>query len=311
MAVLGIYGTETADVASSIYYGLYALQHRGQASSGIVVNDDGVFHAYKDVGIVNEVFTPLVLKSLGLGQMAVGNVRYGTSDTKDRINSEPIVVNHSKGRMAISLDGKLVNSVELKQEMELQGSIFHTGNDAEIISAVIIRERIQSSSIEEAICKAVAKLKGAYSLIVMSPQKLIAVRDRNGFHPLSIGQRNDGEYVIASETCALNSVGANFIREVEAGEIVVFSKEGVRSIKEHCGTAKESLWHGIIPGKMVNTTGCGDAFMGALVWAYLEGMNLEDTAAAGLAAGSITMESDETINPLMSAELLKKRMKRK
>ena len=130
MAVLGIYGTETADVASSIYYGLYALQHRGQASSGIVVNDDGVFHAYKDVGIVNEVFTPLVLKSLGLGQMAVGNVRYGTSDTKDRINSEPIVVNHSKGRMAISLDGKLVNSVELKQEMELQGSIFHTGNDA-------------------------------------------------------------------------------------------------------------------------------------------------------------------------------------
>ena len=241
MAVLGIYGTETADVASSIYYGLYALQHRGQASSGIVVNDDGVFHAYKDVGIVNEVFTPLVLKSLGLGQMAVGNVRYGTSDTKDRINSEPIVVNHSKGRMAISLDGKLVNSVELKQEMELQGSIFHTGNDAEIISAVIIRERIQSSSIEEAICKAVAKLKGAYSLIVMSPQKLIAVRDRNGFHPLSIGQRNDGEYVIASETCALNSVGANFIREVEAGEIVVFSKEGVRSIKEHCGRAKESL----------------------------------------------------------------------
>lgn len=241
MAVLGIYGTETADVASSIYYGLYALQHRGQASSGIVVNDDGVFHAYKDVGIVNEVFTPLVLKSLGLGQMAVGNVRYGTSDTKDRINSEPIVVNHSKGRMAISLDGKLVNSVELKQEMEMQGSIFHTGNDAEIISAVIIRERIQSSSIEEAISKAVEKLEGAYSLIVMSPQKLIAVRDRNGFHPLSIGQRNDGEYVIASETCALNSVGANFIREVEPGEIVVFSKEGVRSIKEHCGKAKESL----------------------------------------------------------------------
>ncbi|MBQ8685486.1 MAG: amidophosphoribosyltransferase [Clostridia bacterium] len=241
MAVLGIYGTETADVASSIYYGLYALQHRGQASSGIVVNDDGVFHAYKDLGIVNEVFTPLVLKSLGLGQMAVGNVRYGTSDTKDRINSEPIVVNHSKGKMAISLDGKLVNGVELKREMEMQGSIFHTGNDAEIISAVIIKERIHSASIEEAVCKAVAKLKGAYSLIVMSPQKLLAVRDPNGFHPLAIGQRNDGEYVIASETCALNSVGATFIREVEAGEIVVFSKDGMRSIKEHCNTAKERL----------------------------------------------------------------------
>ena len=241
MAVLGIFGTETADVASSIYYGLYALQHRGQASSGIVVNDDGVFHAYKDVGLVNEVFTPLVMKSLGLGQMAVGNVRYGTADTKDRINSEPIVVNHSKGKMAISLDGKLVNGVELKREMEMQGSIFHTGNDAEIISAVIIKERIQSSSIEEAVSKAMVRLKGAYSLIVMSPQKLIAVRDKNGFHPLAIGQRNDGEYVIASETCALNSVGANFIREVEPGEIVVFTKDGVQSIKEHCLKAKESL----------------------------------------------------------------------
>ena len=139
MAVFGIFGTETANVASSIYYGLYALQHRGQASSGIVVNDDGVFHVYKDSGLVNEVFTPNVLNALGLGQIAVGNVRYGTADTKDRINAEPIVVNHSKGKMAISLDGKLVNGAELKREMELQGSIFHTGNDAEIISAVIIK----------------------------------------------------------------------------------------------------------------------------------------------------------------------------
>ena len=144
MAVFGIFGTETADVASSVYYGLYALQHRGQASSGIVVNDDGVFHVYKDSGLVNEVFTPNVLKSLGVGQIAVGNVRYGTADTKDRINAEPIVVNHSKGKLAMSLDGKLVNSAELKREMEMQGLIFHTGNDAEIISAVIIKERITS-----------------------------------------------------------------------------------------------------------------------------------------------------------------------
>ena len=139
MAVFGIFGTETADVASSVYYGLYALQHRGQASSGIVVNDDGVFHAYKDSGLVNEVFTPVVLQSLGLGQMALGNVRYGTLDTKDRINAEPILVNHSKGKMAVVIDGKLVNGAKLKREMEMQGSIFHTGNDAEIISAVIIK----------------------------------------------------------------------------------------------------------------------------------------------------------------------------
>lgn len=241
MAVFGIFGTETANVASSVYYGLYALQHRGQASSGIVLNDDGVFHAYKDSGLVNEVFTPDVLKSFGLGQIAVGNVRYGTSDTKDRINAEPIVVNHSKGKLAISLDGKLVNAIELKREMELQGSIFHTGNDAELISAVIIKERIVSNSIEEAVNKAMGRLDGAYSLVIMSPQKLIAARDPHGFKPLCFGQRSDGEYVVSSETCALNSVGATYIRDIQPGEIVVFSKEGIRSIKDHCERAKESL----------------------------------------------------------------------
>ena len=241
MAVFGIFGTETADVASSVYYGLYALQHRGQASSGIVVNDDGLFHVYKDSGIVNDVFTPRVLKELGLGQMALGNVRYGTSATRDRINAEPIVVNHSKGRMAISMDGKLVNGQELKREMELNGSIFHTGNDAEIISAVIIKERISSGSIEEAVCRAMTKLKGAYSLLIMSPQKLIAVRDQNGLHPLGFGQRNDGDYVVSSESCALNSVGANFVRDVLPGEIVVFSKDGLKSISEHCGEKPERM----------------------------------------------------------------------
>ena len=241
MAVFGIFGAETANVASSVYYGLYALQHRGQASSGIVVNDDGVFHVYKDSGLVNEVFTTGVLQSLGLGQMALGNVRYGTSDTKDRINAEPIVVNHSKGKMAISLDGKLVNGNELKREMELQGSIFHTGNDAEIISAVIIKERITSNSIEEAVSKAVSKLKGAYSLLIMSPQKLIAVRDINGMHPLCYGKRGDGEYVVASESCALNSVGATLERDIRPGEIMVFTKDGIRIMDEHCGEANEHL----------------------------------------------------------------------
>ncbi len=241
MAVFGIFGTETANVASSVYYGLYSLQHRGQASSGIVVNDDGVFHAYKDSGLVNEVFTPTVMQSLGLGQMALGNVRYGTLDTKDRINAEPVLVNHSKGKMAIAIDGKLVNGNELKHEMELQGSIFHTGNDAEIISALIIKERIHSHSIEEAVTKAVDKLEGAYSMIIMSPQKMLAVRDKRGMKPLSFGQRADGEYVISSETCALNSVGATLVRDIQPGEVLLFKKDGVYPITEHCGKEQERL----------------------------------------------------------------------
>ncbi len=241
MAVFGIFGTETANVASSVYYGLYALQHRGQASCGIVVNDDGVFHSYKDSGIVNEVFTPAALSSLGLGQMAIGNVRYGTTATQERSNAEPLVVNHSKGRMAISMDGRLVNGKELKKEMELRGLIFHTCNDAEIISAAIIGERISAPSIEEAVSRAMYALRGAYALAIMSPQKLIAARDIHGFKPLCYGRRSDGEYVVASESCALSSVGARFVRDIEPGEIVVFSKDGVRSLREHCGTAKESL----------------------------------------------------------------------
>ena len=241
MAVFGIFGTQTANVASSTYYGLYALQHRGQASSGIVVNDDGVFHWYKDSGIVNEVFTPRVLESLGLGQMALGNVRYGTSATKDRINAEPMLVNHVKGKLAISHDGALVNYAELRRELELSGAIFHTANDVEVIAYMITKERLTAPSIEDAVARALAKLKGGYSMLVMSPQKLIAARDENGLHPLCYGIRDNGEYVVASETCALSTVGANFIREVEPGEVVVFSKEGVRSIRDNCEKKPERL----------------------------------------------------------------------
>lgn len=241
MAVFGIFGTKTANVASSTYYGLYALQHRGQASSGIVVNDDGVFHSFKDSGIVNEVFTTGVINNLGCGQMALGNVRYGTSKTKDRINAEPMLVNHIKGRLAISHDGALVNYSELRKELELEGAIFHTSNDIEVIAYMITKARLTASSTEEAISKAMERLAGGYSLLVMSPQKLIAARDENGLHPLCYGVRDDGEYVVASESCALNTVGANFVRELDPGEIVIFSKEGVKSIREHCDKKPERL----------------------------------------------------------------------
>ena len=181
--VFGIYTPEESEVAASTYYGLFALQHRGQESCGIVVNDDGIFRSYKEVGIVNDVFTADRLKKLGTGKMALGHVRYGTSGTDGRLNAQPIVVNHIKGHMALALNGCLVNSYELREELELQGSIFHSGSDAEIITHVIIKERLNSGSIEEAVSKAMNKIKGAYSIIVMSPSKIIAARDENGLHP--------------------------------------------------------------------------------------------------------------------------------
>ena len=242
MSFFGIIGEEKTKVASSVYYGLYALQHRGQESSGIVVNDDGIFTLHKNAGLVNDVFNRNQLDSLGLGNMAIGHSRYGTLTTKDKANAEPIVVNHIKGRLAIATDGSLVNAQELKHELELQGMIFHTTSDAEIISYIITKERITSSSIEDAVSKAMDKLKGGYCLLLMSPQKIIAARDEHGLHPLCYGKRENGQYVVATESCALDSVGATFIREIEPGEIVVFSNdEGVKSIKEHCGKCREAL----------------------------------------------------------------------
>ena len=242
MGVFGIIGEKRASVAQSVYYGLYALQHRGQESAGIVVNDDGLFTLHKGSGLVNDVFDRKTLDSLGKGYMAIGHVRYGTLLTKDKANAEPIVVNHMKGRLAIATDGAIVNAIELKHELELQGMIFHTTSDAEIISYVITKERITSASIEEAVNKAMDKLLGGYCLLLMSPQKIIAARDINGIRPLCYGRKESGEYVVASESCALDSVGATFVREIKPGEIVVFSADGeVKSITDRCGKAKEAL----------------------------------------------------------------------
>lgn len=232
--VFGIFAADTCDVARTAYYGLFALQHRGQESCGIVVNDDGLFNTYKDTGLVNDVFSNDILNRLGLGNMAVGHVRYSTTGADDRENAQPIVVNHIKGRMALAHNGNLVNSYELRSELELQGSIFHTTSDTEVISYIITKERISSPSIEQAVNRAMNKIHGAYSLVIMSPSKLIAARDENGFRPLCFGKRDDGSYIVASESCALDAVGAEFIRDIEPGEIVVFDKQGIFSIKDHC-----------------------------------------------------------------------------
>jgi amidophosphoribosyltransferase len=239
--VFGIFANSKANVAASVYFGLFALQHRGQESCGICVNDDGVFNTYKDSGLVDDVFTPEVMASLGEGNMAVGHVRYSTAETVGRANAQPIVVNHIKGRMALSHNGSLINYFELREELEMDGAIFHTDSDAEIISFLITRERLKAPSIEEAINRAMHKIKGSYSIVAMSPSKMIALRDERGFRPLCYGITDDGNYVVASESCALDSVGAVLIRDIKPGEIMIFDKNGVRSITDHCHKAPPSL----------------------------------------------------------------------
>ena len=190
--VFGVFSPQTSDVASTAYYGLFALQHRGQESCGIVVNDDGIFQSYKDTGLVNDVFTPQILAELGEGNMAVGHVRYGTTGGNDRSNAQPIVVNHIKGRMALAHNGNIVNCEQLRRELELEGSIFSTTSDTEVISYIITKERLKAPSIEQAVNQAMRRVKGAYSLVIMSPSKLIAVRDAYGFRPLCYGTTADG-----------------------------------------------------------------------------------------------------------------------
>ena len=236
--VFGVMSTKRENVAGIAYYGLYALQHRGQESCGIVVNDDGVFSSYKDLGLVSEVFSKDTLAHLSAGNMAVGHVRYGTTGGTTRNNCQPIEVNHQKGKMALAHNGNLSNALELRDKLELSGAIFHTTSDTETIAYVVTRERLVTPSIEEAVSNAMYSLEGAYSLILMSATKMIAARDPYGFRPLCYGQMSDGAYVIASESCALTAVGAEFVRDVLPGEILVFSENGVESRKEHCDKQK-------------------------------------------------------------------------
>ncbi len=236
--VFGIFAPVVQDVASTAYYALFALQHRGQESAGIVVNNDGVFRTHRDTGLVNDVFTEENLKGLGMGNMAIGHVRYSTTGSGGRENAQPIVVNHLKGNMALAHNGNLVNAFELRDELENDGSIFHTTSDSEVIAYIITKERVRARSIEAAVLGAMDKLKGAYSFLVMSPSKLIAVRDPLGFHPLCYGVREDGAYVVASESCALDSVGATLVRELEPGEMLVFTKDGPVSDRSHTGRGK-------------------------------------------------------------------------
>lgn len=240
--VFGMYDFDGGDVAGSIYYGLLALQHRGQESCGIAVSDTsgpkGKVLSVKDMGLVNEAFNPDNLERLG-GDIGVGHVRYSTAGSSTRENAQPLVLNYVKGTLALAHNGNLVNAPELRRELEYSGAIFQTTIDSEVIAYHIARERLHSKSVEEAVGRAMGKLKGAYSLVIMSPRKLIGARDPYGFRPLCIGKR-DNAYVLASESCALDTLGASFIRDVLPGEIVTITPEkGIISDTGMCIPCKE------------------------------------------------------------------------
>lgn len=237
--VFGIFSDGTIPPAYACYNGLLALQHRGQESCGIAVTDDGVIDYHKNMGLVTEVFNNSILDSLP-GQMGISHVRYSTAGGSVLENAQPLVMRYVKGTLAVAHNGNLTNAVEIRRELEQTGAIFQTTIDSEVICYVIARERLKCHSVEEAVAAAMQKIKGAYSLLVMSPRKLIAARDPHGFRPLCIGKYNNS-YIFASESAALDACGAEFVRDVEPGEIVVSDGDGIRSIKPDFGKKKKSL----------------------------------------------------------------------
>ena len=233
--VFGMYDLDGNDVASSIYYGLFALQHRGQESCGIAVSDTfgpRKVDLLKGMGLVNEVFNQENIASLK-GNIGVGHCRYSTAGESIPSNAQPLVINYVKGTLMLAHNGNLINANELREELAYTGAIFQTTIDSEVIAYHIARERIKTKTAEQAVVNAMKKIKGAYALVVSSPRKLIGARDPYGFKPLCIGKR-DNAYILASETCALDTIDAEFVRDVEPGEVVVIDKDGIKSDKSLC-----------------------------------------------------------------------------
>lgn len=235
--VFGAYDFDGQDVASTIYYGLMSLQHRGQESCGIAVSDTGgpkgKVLVHKGMGLANEVFAPEDIEKLKPGNIGVGHVRYSTAGSSTRENAQPLVLNYIKGTLGLAHNGNLINAPELRRELAHDGAIFQTTIDSEVIAYHIARQRVHTANVESAVLNAMKKIKGAYSLVIMSPRKLIGARDPFGFKPLCIGKR-DNTYILSSETCALETVGAEFVRDVLPGEVVTITKEGIKSDKSMC-----------------------------------------------------------------------------
>ena len=230
--VFGMLHSEQKDVSKYIYYGLSALQHRGQESAGIAVCDTngpkGNISYHKDMGLVSEVFHPDTLLSLH-GDMGIGHVRYSTTGGSCKENAQPLVLNYLKGTLALVHNGNITNTDKIREQLQNTGAIFHSTTDSEVIAYQIAKERTRTSSIEEAVAKTAPGLIGGYALLIMSPQKLIGVRDPLGLKPLCLGKLNDS-YILASENCALKAIDAEFIRDIQPGEIITSVRESMRTV---------------------------------------------------------------------------------
>ena len=224
--IFGIHGSEYC--ASDVYYGLFSLQHRGQESCGIATNDDATIECVKGMGLVSDVLSKDKIGNLK-GDIAIGHVRYSTAGGSVPENAQPIVTQYSKGTLSIAHNGNLTNAIELKRELEDKGAIFHTTTDSEVIAYLIASKRASTPSVEEAVKEVMGIIKGGYALLVMSPRKLIAARDPFGLKPLVMGKL-DNATIFCSETCALEAVGAEFIRDINPGEIVVVEDGKITSI---------------------------------------------------------------------------------
>lgn len=238
--VFGIYGTDEQMVVEKAHLALYALQHRGRDGAGIAVTDGETIHSYKDLGLVADVFTPSVLKSIKSGKIAIGHVRNSRKAVVERFAAQPLVMRYMKGSMALANNGALVNGYEMRNFLEHDGAMFQTSGDAEIIAYIVARKRVRSGSLEKAIVEAMDEIQGAYSLVILGRHKLIAARDPRGMRPLSLGKTEDG-WIVASETCVFDSLDVKFVRDVEPGEVIMIDENGLHSDKTHCNKQKAAL----------------------------------------------------------------------
>lgn len=238
--VFGIYSPNRhEDTAHDVYTGLYALQHRGQESAGITVNKNGALYSHKDMGLTGDVFNEMILNFLQ-GNIAIGHVMSAPSGYANRDNAQPIVMKYTKGDIAYAHNGNLINKDSLRESLKRDGCVFQSTSAAEVIAAAITRERLGTDSTEHAIINTMDSLHGAYSLLILTVNKLIAVRDPNGFRPLCMGKRGDS-IIFASESCAIDAVGGEFIRDVQPGEVIVVSQDGIESHTDKCGRKRGSL----------------------------------------------------------------------